>query len=142
MKERKNPRGIRMIDIPVIKQIKTAGILDPDNIIGYEPEPFLKEPKYKERFAVVYLKSFHSLINMSPPPQANRLTIEIKSMFTNTDQLLVVDKEGTAIVGTGFLKDSKTLLLKERFGSKELSVYLPEIIFMAKVKSSRVNSNI
>jgi hypothetical protein len=138
----KDHKDFKIIEVPVIKEIKTKGILDPDNIIGYEPEPFLEEPKYKDRFAVVHLKIFDSFLNLSMDPRVNSITIEIKTMFSDNDELLIVDKEGRGIVGMGFLKDSKTLLLKHRFHSQELSIKFADIMFMAKVRSASINSYI
>jgi hypothetical protein len=137
-----NPKDIKIIGIPVIKKIRTKGLLDPDNIIGYDPEPFLGEPKHKDRFAVVRLKIFDSFLNLSMDPDVGSIVIEIKTSFANNDELLIVDKEGRGIVGMGFLKDSKTLLLKHRFNSKELSIKFADIMFMAKVRSASINSYI
>lgn len=132
------PHDLKIVKIPVIKEIRSQDLLNPSNIKGYDPCPILKKER-REKFVVIHLNSFESFIHISTRPGINSLLLELGNIFVDEDEVLVVDKEGSGIAGVAYLKNNTTLLLKHRHDSKELSVGFKDIKSISKIKASMMN---
>ncbi|PKG24382.1 LexA family transcriptional regulator [Niallia nealsonii] len=90
--------------------------------------------------AVIHLDTLNNFMNISLEPCCNSITIQLKTSFFDGDEILIVDKSNTAIVGVATLKkDGKTLSLKHRHKDFELVLPLENLKFMAVVNMSSMN---
>ncbi|MED4455948.1 hypothetical protein [Metabacillus fastidiosus] len=129
----------KLIDLPILKEIKTKDMFIADNIAGYDSTPIPEDIRFIEDLAVIHLKSFDHFINFSLTDRCNTITIYLRTCFMDGDNLLVVGKDGRYIIGYGYLKNHSTLLLKGQDSDYELFIPFTDISFIAAVISSGMN---
>ncbi|MDW8515858.1 hypothetical protein [Priestia flexa] len=131
----------KLINIPILKSLVTPYLLAPENIISYEPMLLNKSYINKKELALVILAEMDSLLNLSLAAPIDKIMIRIITNFINGDELLIVTKAGSTVIGKGFLKDNKSLLLTDKTEMIGKTLKISEIKFLGLVSDSIAQMN-
>ncbi|MGG3235374.1 hypothetical protein ABEP17_18235 [Priestia flexa] len=131
----------KSINIPILKSLVTSDLLSPENIISYEPILCNKSYVHNKELALVMLTDIDPVLNLSLDACINKIMIKLTTNFINGDELLVVTKAGSTVIGKGFLKGNKSLLLTDKTEMIGKTLKISEIKFLGLVSDSIAQMN-